>query len=235
MAMRLAIISDIHGNIEALQQVLIQIRNEGVDSIACLGDIAGYGPFPNECIDLVRKECSTIIGGNHDAGAVGTLSSGEFNKEGKLAIEWTRTQLTLENRDWLMDLFVSTSVGDVTLVHASPEEPEKWHYVSTCQLYERSFKHFESRFCCIGHTHIPAIVSPDRSVRGYAKGQRLIIMCGSGGHPRDGDPRASFAILDTDNDSASIIRVPYDVAKTADAIRAAGLPEFLAKRLTFGI
>lgn len=235
LAMRLAIISDIHGNFEALQQVLDQIRDEGVDTVACLGDIVGYGPFPNECIELVRMYCSIVIRGNHDAGAAGTVSSGEFNKEGRVAIAWTRAQLSQKNRQWIQELDVSAVVEDVTFVHASPEDPGKWHYVSTWEQYERSFDHFPTRFCCIGHTHIPAIVSPDRSVRGYAPGQRHIINCGSVGQPRDGDPRASFALLDTGADTAAIIRVAYDIEKTADATRSAGLPEFLAKRLSFGI
>lgn len=233
--MRLALISDIHANLESLQQVLQRIGTERVDTIACMGDIVGYGPNPNECIDLVRQHCSIIIRGNHDAGAVGTVSSGEFNKEGKIAIEWTRAQLTEENREFLKDLPMNAEADDVTFVHSSPEDPEKWHYVAAWQHFQRVFDHFATRFCCIGHTHIPAIVSPDHAVRGYVKGERHVINCGSVGQPRDSDPRASFAILNTHNDFAEIIRVPYDIRKTADAIREAGLPEFLGKRLTFGI
>jgi putative phosphoesterase len=233
--MRLAIISDIHGNLEALQHVLDRVHKEGAESLVCLGDIVGYGPFPNECVDLVRQSCSIVIRGNHDAGAVGTLSSTEFNKEGRLAIEWTRTHLIPENREFLKNLPVSVASDTVTFVHASPREPERWDYIATWKHFAEAFDHFNTTVCCIGHTHVPAIVSPDGKVNGYQKGKRHLINCGSVGQPRDGDPRASFALLDTELDVASIIRVPYNVEATAKAIIEAGLPEFLARRLSFGI
>ena len=222
-------------DVEALQRVLEYALKEGVGSLVCLGDIVGYGPFPNECAELVRQHCSIVIKGNHDAGAVGTISSGEFNKEGRAAIEWTRAQLTLENREFLRNLPLFVTSVDVTFVHASPKDPERWEYVSTWQHSAGAFDHFGTTFCCIGHTHIPGIVSPDGKVNGYQKGKRHIINCGSVGQPRDGDPRASFVLLDTDKDIASIIRVPYDIDVTAQAILSANLPEFLAKRLSFGI
>jgi len=125
--------------------------------------------------------------------------------------------------------------NDVTYVHASPVNPEHWTYVFAWQDAAKAFLHFTTNTCCLGHTHIPAIVEANGMVNSYQEGERHLINVGSVGQPRDGDPRASFALLDTKRRSASIIRVEYDVAATAAAIREAGLPEFLARRLEFGV
>lgn len=233
--MHIAVISDIHSNLEALERVLERIRQERPDAVACLGDIVGYGPFPNECVDLVSQYCSIVVRGNHDAGAVGTISAEDFNREGKAAIEWTRLQLTAANLKFLKDLPVTSVSEDVTYVHASPREPERWDYVANWQDVAEVFDHVSTTFCCIGHTHIPAVVAADGAVNNFRKGQKHLVNVGSVGQPRDGNPRASFALLDTEAPSASIIRVEYDVAATADAIKKAGLPEFLARRLKHGI
>jgi putative phosphoesterase len=233
--MRIAAISDIHGNLDALQRTLERVRQEGAQMIVCLGDIAGYGPFPNECIDLVRQECELTVVGNHDAGAVGNLTPLAFNTEGRAAVEWTRQQLTESNANFIKELPLARVSHDITFVHASPRRPQNWEYVATWREAAQMFNHFATGTCCLGHTHIPAIVCSDGVVNAFHPGQRHLINPGSVGQPRDGDPRASFALIDTDTASASIIRVKYDVASTADAIRKAGLPEFLARRLEYGI
>lgn len=233
--MRTAILSDIHGNLEALQRVLDSVRQHHVDAIACLGDIVGYGPFPNECVDLMRQDCATVVKGNHDSGAVGELPSDDFNAEGKAAIAWTGDRLTPPNKEFLRNLPLTAESDGVMFVHASPREPDGWEYVANWDLAAQMFPHFAATYCCIGHTHIPAIIAANGALNNFQPGQRHIINPGSVGQPRDGDPRAAFALLDTDRASASIIRVAYDVASTAAAIRAAGLPEFLARRLGYGI
>jgi putative phosphoesterase len=233
--MRIAVFSDIHGNLEALTCVLKQVRKERADTLVCLGDIVGYGPFPNECIELVRKQCTIVVRGNHDTGAVYGALLEEFDADGRIAMEWTRSKLTPESGEYLRALPIIHNSNDVTYVHASPVNPEHWTYVFAWQDAAKAFLHFTTNTCCVGHTHIPAIVAANGMVNSYQEGERHLINVGSVGQPRDGDPRASFAPLDTKRHSASIIRVEYDIAATADAIRKAGLPEFLARRLAFGI
>jgi putative phosphoesterase len=233
--MRIALISDIHGNLQALCRVLEMARRERVETVACLGDIVGYGPYPNECTDLVREKCTIVVQGNHDAGAVGILTRREFNTEGCAAIEWTRKHLTQPNQKFLKELPAILVADDITFVHASPLEPRKWAYLATWRDAEDSFNHFATTYCCHGHTHIPAVVAANGAINTFQKGQRHIINAGSVGQPRDGNPRASFAILDTELPSASIVRIAYDIEATATAIRTAGLPEFLARRLSLGI
>jgi putative phosphoesterase len=233
--MRIAILSDVHGNLEALQRAIESTRLNSVDATACLGDIVGYGPFPNECVHLVRQICRFVVKGNHDAGGVGDVPLLHFNKEGNTAITWTRQVLTPDNREYLGTLPLTAEMGDLLLVHASPWEPERWTYIATWALATQIFAHFTTSFCCLGHTHFPAIIADDGKMNTLYPGHRHIINPGSVGQPRDGDPRAAYAILDTECHTASIIRVPYDVASTASAIRAAGLPEFLARRLEYGI
>ena len=233
--MRVAVISDIHGNLEALTRVIGRTRAEGVDAIVCLGDIVGYGPFPNECIDLVCHHCGIIVQGNHDAGASEDLSTHRFNSEGKAAITWTREILTNTNRAFLQNLPVSVVSGDMTFAHASPREPENWEYIATWNTAAQVFGHFTTDYCCIGHTHIPVVIAADGKANTIRRGHKHLINAGSVGQPRDGNPRAAFALLDTSLPAVSIIRVEYDVSTTATAIRNAGLPEFLAKRLEHGI
>jgi predicted phosphodiesterase len=233
--MRIAIISDIHGNLKAFQRMLSRVDNYRPETVVCLGDIVGYGPYPNECVDLVRERCTITIKGNHDAGAIGEIPLEHFSTEGKAAILWTRDRLTPSNEEYLKALPVISVFQDVTFVHASPHNPESWAYVATWRDAAQVFPHFITPYCCIGHTHIPAIVAEDGTVNDFQPGKRHLINCGSIGQPRDGNPRLSFAVLDTDVPSAEIVRVEYDVNSTASAIRAAGLPEFLARRLVHGI
>ncbi len=233
--MLLAILSDIHGNLAALTRVLERARSEGADILGCLGDIVGYGPFPNECVELVHEHCSLTVRGNHDAGAVGDLPPEDFNKDGEIAIKWTCSQLSTCNAERLKALPMTVDSHGITCVHSSPFNPHSWTYVATWQHAAEVFPHFSTPLCCIGHTHIPAIVAENGVVNSYQRNQRHLINVGSVGQPRDGDCRASFALIDTDRNSAQIIRVEYDVKATMKAIRDAGLPEFLARRLEYGI
>jgi|WetSurMetagenome_2_1015567.scaffolds.fasta_scaffold170563_1 putative phosphoesterase len=233
--MRIALLSDIHGNVEALLRVVESARTQHVDALVCLGDIVGYGPFPNECVDLVRTACVAVVKGNHDAGAVGDVRLRDFNSEGGAAISWTTDRLTDVHKEFLRALPLSLELDATLLVHASPREPNRWEYVATWLVAAQIFPHFTASYCCIGHTHIPAIIAADGTINRIQSGQQHIINPGSVGQPRDGNPRAAYALLDTESHTATIIRVPYDVASTASAIRAAGLPEFLARRLEYGI
>jgi predicted phosphodiesterase len=233
--MRTAVISDIHSNLEALSRVLDRIDQLGVDRIVCLGDIVGYGPRPNECIDLVRKRCASVIKGNHDAGAVGELPLEHFNVNGRSAIRWTRDQLSPQNADFLRGLTLLRVLDDMTLTHATPTDPESWDYVVSRPAIRKCFNHFTTSICFIGHTHTPLIAGEDGKINAFKAGMRYLINPGSVGQPRDGNPRASFGLLDDESWKFEIVRVTYNTDATASAIRNAGLPDALGKRLLHGI
>src|SRR5579863_5283560 len=158
--MRYAVFTDVHANLEALEAVLAEIdtlaEEEPIDQIWFLGDLVGYGPNPNECITLLRKRTDVIIAGNHDAAAVGNLDLEEFSTAARISAEWTAQQLTEEHRAFLTNLPERMEIGDCTLVHGSPYGP-LWEYLTSEALAERSFQHFSSRLCFVGHTHVPVI------------------------------------------------------------------------------
>jgi len=233
--MRVAILSDIHSNIEALNAALVAMDHGGVAEILCLGDIVGYGPFPNECIDLIRTRCQTVVKGNHDSGVLGETPLSHFNEYGREAIEWTKKQVTQENLRYLKSLPLLNVRGDATLVHASPWKPEQWNYVTIWTEAKKNFKAFKTTLCLIGHTHVPMVIGEDFGINTFSKGKRFLINVGSVGQPRDGNPQASFGLLDTEAWTFDINRVTYDIEKTARAIKDAGLPSFLADRLFIGV
>lgn len=233
--MRIAIISDIHSNLEALQQVLSCIDGAEVDEVNCLGDIVGYGPFPEECVTLVRQRCAVVVRGNHDAGAVGEEDLKRFNANGRTALQLTMPLLSTVSREFLASLPLTVVSGPVTAVHASPVNPERWNYLTGWDRAREAFSGFSTPFCAFGHSHIPLVVAEDGSVNPNRLDKKVLINPGSVGQPRDGDPSASFAILDTVAEAASIIRVQYDIERTAQALRKGGFPEPLARRLFLGI
>ena len=230
--MRIAVISDIHGNLPALETVVAHADSLGVAAFWCLGDIVGYGPFPNECTALVRERCSIVLQGNHDSGLVGETNVQEFNRDGLRAILWSREVVTRENAEFLRKLPLKAVAEDVTLVHATPHDPGRWDYILTLHAAQDAFQAFTTDLCFVGHSHVAGII-PEKSLRGMS-GDRRIVNVGSVGQPRDGNPASAFALFNTDDRTVEIVRVKYDIQKTADAIRHAGLPEFLAKRLFQG-
>jgi len=232
--MRIAVISDIHGNFEALDAVIRKAERLRADHIACLGDIVGYGPYPGECAQYVYKNCATIVRGNHDMGVTGELPLSAFDEMGRAALAWTIEHLGPDDGQFLRSLPSIAVLGDVTLVHASPLNLSDWRHVRSWPGIRRMFRGFSTEICCVGHTHFPYIVADDGTRDTYRAGRRHIINVGSVGQPRDGDPRASFCILDTVVPAAEIVRVEYNVEATAAAITHAGLPEYLGKRLQLG-
>ena len=232
--MRIAVISDIHSNLEALTRVLATIDRFSVDRIYCLGDIVGYGPYPNECIDLVRKRCHVVVKGNHDSGVVGETPLEDFNSYGRSAIIWTRKKITKERSTYLELLPFHAIEEDVTLVHASPASPAEWTYVFSWPAAEEAFQAFNTSLCFIGHTHSPVIIADDGTIGALQRGKRYLINAGSTGQPRDGIPSACFALFDSESWTCTIERVTYDVKKTDRAIRARRLPPYLGIRLYTG-
>ncbi len=232
--MRIGIISDIHANLPALEAVLAALRDASVDRVVGLGDTVGYGPHPNECLALVKEHCSVVLKGNHDSGLIGETSVEDFNQYGLRALLWSQERVTEENKGYLRGLPFLVVHEDVTLAHASPMHPGEWSYVLTLRAARVNFEAFSTTICFIGHTHVPVIINEDLSVGEFRKGTRCIINVGSVGQPRDGNPDAAYGIYDADQKEFILYRVPYDIQKTADAILAAGLPEYLARRLFHG-
>jgi len=244
--MRYAVISDIHSNLNAFQAVLQDAEAKGgFERIWCLGDIVGYGPDPRECIGLLRQYDHVCVAGNHDWGAIGEISIDGFNPEAAIACRWTGQQLEQEDVDYLANLPLTISEGDFTLAHGSPREPI-WEYVVSVPIARVSFKYFQTKFCLVGHSHVPLVfesLSPDGDCLVHEfdvdtslalEGNRLIINPGGVGQPRDSDPRASYAIYDSDRRAIWHHRVEYDVGKVQQRMKEYGLPYRLAARLSRG-
>ena len=243
--MRYLIISDIHANLAALEAVLEDA--DGFDAVWCLGDLVGYGPDPNECVERIQALDAVTVVGNHDCAALGQLSLDQFNQDARTANAWTRERLTAEARAYLESLPKRLEKGDYTLVHGSPREPT-WEYILDVERAIANFEHFDTRFCLVGHTHVPGAFIQDRESDRYGvvvspypgsmpldeSHLRLIINPGSVGQPRDGDPRASYAIMDTDDGAWHQLRVDYDIEVTQERMRSVGLPHRLIKRLEVG-
>ena len=243
--MRYAFISDIHANLEALEAVLEDIETQNINDTICLGDIVGYGANPNECVDLVRKRCSVVLLGNHDAAAVELLSTQHFNIHAKIAIEWTTQTLRRETKNYLTELPMKETVDPITLVHATPYEPNMWYYITSLEEAAFNFQFFETRVCMVGHTHIPIIivldsqkelyVHQDMGIRlGDVDGARLLINVGSVGQPRDRNPKSCYGIFDSESGEFSYRRVAYNIDKTQQKMKKIKMPEFLISRLEDG-
>ncbi len=213
--MRCAIISDVHGNLDALEAVLADASAQGaVDQLWCLGDLVGYGPEPNECVSLLRERGATCVAGNHDWAAIGKMDTADFNPEATEAAVWTGQRLTEENRaylDGLPETLLAGEAGEFTLAHGSPREPI-WEYLTHVSVARLNFDYFQTPYCLVGHTHVPLIFQrPESSEKSpqyrtvvpsagtpFALGsQRLIVNPGSVGQPRDGDAKAAYMLYDT--------------------------------------
>jgi len=232
---RLAIISDIHGNLEALTTAFDFIKKHGVDEIICLGDVVGYGANPNECLSAVRERCSVILLGNHDAAAIDLAVADQFTINARLSAIWTNSVLLKEHKEFLETLPLTKSRSEILLAHGSPYEPEEWHYIISEYEAREAFQSFTEQLCFVGHSHIPVIFSQKGTTALVAPGDRFIINIGSVGQPRDGNPQLSFGIFDTDSWAYNNIRADYDIPAAAQKIRKAGLPRALADRLMFGV
>ena len=233
--MRIGIISDIHGNLPALEAALKKLEELKADTIYCLGDTVGYGAFPNECIARVKETCSVILKGNHDSGLIGETPLTDFNQYGVQAILWSQKIIKDDNVSYLKTLPFATEKDGLTLAHASPADPEHWTYVLTVRAAKEAFKAYDTDLCFIGHTHVPVVIGEDASINTYLPGERFIINVGSVGQPRDGNPNSAFGLYDTETQAYELTRFPYDIDRTAKAIEEAGLPKFLALRLFQGI
>jgi predicted phosphodiesterase len=232
--MYIAIISDIHSNLEALERTLELARERSVDEIICLGDIVGYGADPNACIDLVRDRTPYVLLGNHDQAAVDLSMTEHFNPYARLAAEWTHDEITPENAAYVSGLPLTLQRHGVLFVHSSPFEPEQWHYIISPADAKFNFEHFTEPICFLGHSHTPGVFSEDLWARDVVRGNRFIVNVGSVGQPRDGNWQLSFGVFDTEQWTYHNVRADYDVKTAAAKIRQAGLPKPLAERILIG-
>ena len=244
--MRCAIIADIHANLAAFTAVLDDIKSRGgVEEVWCLGDVVGYGPDPHQCLELLQQHNHVCIAGNHDWAAIGKLDTAEFNPDAAAACHWTAQQLSPEDIKYLESLPVVIQRDDFTLVHGSPREPI-WEYLVSTSSAKENFAHFQSQFCLVGHSHVPMVFSYTETGHcsfnqfsaniGLMLGQnRLIINPGGVGQPRDGDPRASYAIYDSETRMVRLYRVPYDIISTQNRMVEHNLPMRLVVRLSHGV
>jgi 4-amino-4-deoxy-L-arabinose transferase-like glycosyltransferase/diadenosine tetraphosphatase ApaH/serine/threonine PP2A family protein phosphatase len=239
--MRYAIISDIHGNLEALEAALDDIKSQKCTDIVCLGDIVGYGANPKECLDLIRSLNIPVVKGNHDEYIGSDLDPEGFNDAAAEVVRWTRAQLTPEDREWLRNLPYFLVLAEFSIVHATLDSPQRWGYTFEKLEAAANFANQETAICFFGHTHVPVAFIRDTSVRGgtYTKfrvepAKKYFVNVGSVGQPRDGNPRAAYVIYDLPARTVELRRLNYDVATAQKKIRAAGLPEKLAERLEIG-
>lgn len=241
--MRYALISDIHGNLEALQAVLDALSKEKVGGYLCIGDVVGYGADPKECIRLVRSlDPEALIAGNHEWGVLGLLSIEYFNEYAAEAILWTKGVLNKDELDYLRSFKLVHEENPLTLVHGTLEEPAEFYYLFGADEASITMNLMKTPVCFVGHTHVAGIFylhddevqytqNPARKIH---PDKRYVVNPGSIGQPRDRDPRASFAVYDTESGSLDIKRVPYDIKLAQSKILKAGLPPVLAHRLAEG-
>ncbi len=241
--MKVAVLSDIHGNLEALEAVDRVLRQMEVRSILFAGDAVGYGPDPEDCVRWVEERSALSVAGNHDHAAVGAADAGGFNPLARAALEWTRDHLSPESAGYLARLPLMGEAEGAAVAHANPRQPGEWGYIMTLWEADISFGYFTAPFCFIGHSHHPVMVKRDPkggvSVMHDAsfrveQGCRYLVNVGSVGQPRDRNPAACFGLLDRESGDFSLVRVSYDVARTQEKMRKAGLPEPLAARLAEG-
>lgn len=241
--MRLLIISDIHANLTALEAVLEEARH--YEAVWCLGDLVGYGPDPNECVERVRALSNLLcLIGNHDQAALGMIPIERFNQDAGAVASWTNRVLTEKNKAFLTSLPSKASYGNFTLAHGSPYKPV-WEYILDPVTADRSFESFKTDYCLVGHSHLPLIFqrtseddfaypTPVQWGESMQLSPRMILNPGSVGQPRDRDPRASFAYLNTEDEVWEMHRVEYNVGEVQVRILEAGLPERQALRLSDG-
>ena len=244
--MRVAVISDIHGNLHALEATLAAVADEEPDAIWCLGDLVGYGPRPNECTLRVAGIADVCLIGNHDLGVLEQISLEEFSQEAAESARWTQGVLGDEARSYLSGLSPGAEIPEAgaELYHASPRDPV-WEYVLDAGSMTAALEDTVQPVILVGHSHVPltAAIQDGQLSAAHAPGgteyylsdRRVLLNPGSVGQPRDGDPRAAFVLLDLAEQHAQFHRVEYDVERTQEEIREEGLPEPLAERLAHGL
>jgi predicted phosphodiesterase len=241
--MRVAVISDIHGNLHALEAVLADVDAERPEAIWCLGDLVGYGPRPNECTLLVARRAAVCLIGNHDLGVTGAIDLDDFSPDAATAARWTQEVLDERAGAYLRGLTPTETLEGAELFHASPRDPV-WEYVLSAEAAYDALDLTSAPIVLVGHSHVALAIAltgdtltgglaPDGTTLDLTSG-RWLLNPGSVGQPRDGDPRAAYLWLDLERMSALFRRVPYPIEETQRELRERGLPESLAARLAQG-
>jgi predicted phosphodiesterase len=232
LRLRHAILADIHANLEALTAVLKDAEANRVTHYACLGDIVGYNANPKECLDIIRGMGMPCVKGNHDEYCCIDIKMDGINPYAAKAMSWTRKQINTDDAIWLHELRYIHAVSNFTIVHATLDGPQRWGYVFDKLAAAASLTYQNTSVCFFGHTHVPVAFIKDQEVRGgtYTKfkiepEKKYFINAGSVGQPRDGNPRAAYAIYDMEEGTVELRRVDYDITTTQEKIRRAGLPK----------
>jgi diadenosine tetraphosphatase ApaH/serine/threonine PP2A family protein phosphatase len=238
---RYAILSDVHGNHDALVAVVSVIQAAGIEQVVCLGDVVGYGPQPAECLGLLADLRATIVAGNHDLAVCGKLDFSTFNQNARIATVWTREQLSVDAQQVLGELPLVREFDGFTAVHGSLHTPALFDYVQSSYDASLTMQEMRQPLCFIGHSHVPVTFHGRPHIRYSLEprvdvdtSSRTIVNVGSVGQPRDNDPRSCCAIYDNVAQTVDIVRVPYDIDAVARRIDSAGLPRVLGERLKIG-
>ena len=239
LAVKIAVLSDIHANLEALEAAFAALNERGgADAVYCLGDVVGYGTDASACVEQIRERCDGVVLGNHDAAVAREEGMDVLPKDGQAAARHNRRQLTDGQLAWLSALPLALEIEHdghgLRFVHASPDRPAAWTRLDGFRAAKAQFDAFDEAVCFVGHTHRPAVMADKLGVLSVRAGHRYLINPGSVGQPRDGTPRLSFGLFDTGAFSYENVRVPYNTERAAQKVRAAGLPERLAERLLKG-
>lgn len=241
--MRYAFISDIHSNIEAFEAVMADTEREKPDRVLFLGDIVGYGPNPNECVDKLLQVADVSLGGNHDWAVVGKTPDDYFNPFAKAAVDWTVKVLRDDNKDFLLRTKASGSFDGFQVAHSTPFNPEEWRYIMSHKEALENYSSIEGQLCFIGHSHQPMIIeyADSASVKVYREqkfqfhpDKKYIVNVGSVGQPRDTNVNACWVLYDSDSSAVEYHRVPYDIPAVQKKMEAVGLPRYLIDRLAQG-
>ena len=239
--MRFAVIADIHANIEALEVVLADSKEQKCTHYCCVGDVVGYNANPKECLDIIRTMGMPVVKGNHDEYCSSEEDLEGFNPHAAEAVNWTRKQLSKEDRQWLRDLKYVRLVTSFSMVHATLDGPQRWGYVFDKLAAAASFTYQNTPVCFFGHTHVPVAFVRDSVVKGgtYSKfrvepGKKYFVNVGAVGQPRDGNPKSGYVIYDLNEGTIELRRLDYDIPKAQKKILEAGLPQRLADRLALG-
>ncbi len=241
--MRLALLSDIHANLEALTAVFRDIESQKIDQVICLGDVVGYGSDPVACLELVEKNCRVRLMGNHESAALGRMNDQALNDVARSSMEWTRKQLDDRLIAMIERFEMQKRAADLQFVHASPFEPENWHYILTPKAAAKAFDATDAFICFFGHSHLPTIFSigEDQKVRSRfghdfqpLDENRYLVNVGSVGQPRDDDPRSCYVVYDSDTVDVYYRRVEYDFTVTQKKMAEVNAPALLIERIAIG-
>lgn len=246
MHVKYGIISDVHGNLSALETALAFLQSEGVHDIICCGDVVGYGPWPNECAALIQEHCGCCVSGNHDAAAIGNIEIGRFNGNAGIALRWTETQLSETSLEFLKQRPLKTPYLDFFVTHGSPRDPI-WEYMNDRWIAYNNFHHFDEHICWFGHSHLPTVfienggdtqggfISGSETLH-LSPGERYLINPGSVGQPRDSNWRLGLVVYEKTDEGETVTwhRLEYDVERTCEKMQAVNLPAPLYNRLKPG-